>query len=265
MCARIDDHDYLLAVSAESLRLFPPVQGTIRRATATADFHGETVRPDDKLIVLIASANLDETRFEDPDAFRPERFADNPDRQYTNAGDVLPFGAGRHHCAGSRLAGAEMVRSLQQLVAARRVAGADRAAAPRRGPPAPLAALAAGDPARSRRVKVAILGAGAMGSVFGGHLALAGHDVTLVDTWREHMEAVAASGLDLRTPQGESVVVQLQAIHDPSRLQPVELVIVLTKTFAGADAIRSIAHAVGPRRGWRRCRTASATSAGWRR
>ncbi len=116
MCARIDDHDYLLAVSAESLRLFPPVQGTIRRATATADFHGETVRPDDKLIVLIASANRDETRFEDPDVFRPERFADNPDRQYTNAGDVLPFGAGRHHCAGSRLAGAEMVRSLQQLV-----------------------------------------------------------------------------------------------------------------------------------------------------
>jgi len=116
MCARIDDHDYLLAVSAESLRLFPPVQGTIRRATAAVDFHGETVRPDDKLIVLIASANLDETRFEDPDSFRPERFADNPDRQYTNAGDVLPFGAGRHHCAGSRLAGAEMVRSLQQLV-----------------------------------------------------------------------------------------------------------------------------------------------------
>jgi len=116
LCARIDDHDYLLAVSAESLRLFPPVQGTIRRATATADFHGETVRPDDKLIVLIASANLDETRFEGPAVFRPERFADNPDRQYTNAGDVLPFGAGRHHCAGSRLAGAEMVRSLQQLV-----------------------------------------------------------------------------------------------------------------------------------------------------
>ena len=51
-------------------------------------------------------------------------------------------------------------------------------------------------------MKVAILGAGAMGSVFGGHLALAGHDVTLVDVWREHMEAVAANGLDLRTPDG---------------------------------------------------------------
>ena len=93
-------------------------------------------------------------------------------------------------------------------------------------------------------VKVAILGAGAMGSVFGGHLALAGHDVTLVDVWREHMEAVAANGLDLRTPDGTSVIVPLTAIYDPSLLEPVELVIVLTKTFAGAEALRSIQHAL---------------------
>ena len=73
-----------------------------------------------------------------------------------------------------------------------------------------------------------------MGSVFGGHLALAGHDVTLVDVWREHMDAVAADGLDLRTPEGTSVIVHMRAIHDPSLLEPVELVIVLTKTFAGA-------------------------------
>jgi cytochrome P450 len=120
MCAQADDDEYLLALSAESLRLYPPVQGTIRRATVTTELHGATIRPDDKVIVLIAAANRDPDRFDDPDTFRAGRFGDNPDRQYTNAGDVLPFGAGRHHCAGSRLAGAEMVRSLQQLV--RRVA-----------------------------------------------------------------------------------------------------------------------------------------------
>jgi len=83
-----------------------------------------------------------------------------------------------------------------------------------------------------------------MGSVFGGHLALAGHDVTLVDTWREHMEAVAAAGLELRTPGGDCVTVPMRATHEPSSLRPVDLVIVLTKTFAGADALRSVAHAV---------------------
>lgn len=95
-------------------------------------------------------------------------------------------------------------------------------------------------------MRIAVLGAGAMGSVFGGRLALAGHDVTLVDVWREHMEAVAARGLELRAPGAETVVVPLKAIHDPSLLEPVELVIVLTKAFAGTEALRSIVHALTP-------------------
>lgn len=113
---QVGDVEYVLSVSAEPLPVYPPVQGTIRRATGSVDFHGSTVSPDDKLIVMIASANRDEERFVNASAFEAERFRDNPDRQFTNAGDVLPSGAGRHHCAGSRLAGTEMVHSLQQLV-----------------------------------------------------------------------------------------------------------------------------------------------------
>ena len=93
-------------------------------------------------------------------------------------------------------------------------------------------------------MRVAILGAGAMGSVFGGHLALAGHDVTLVDIWAEHMEAVASGGLEMRTPDGAGTIVPMRAIHEPWRLEPVELVIVLTKSFAAGEAMRSITHAV---------------------
>jgi 2-dehydropantoate 2-reductase len=93
-------------------------------------------------------------------------------------------------------------------------------------------------------MKIAILGAGAMGSVFGGHLGLAGHDVTLVDIRRDHMEAVRRNGLEMRTPTGESFNVRLDAISDGAELGPVELVIVLCKSFATADAARSIAHAV---------------------
>lgn len=95
-------------------------------------------------------------------------------------------------------------------------------------------------------MKIAILGAGAMGSVFGGHLALAGHEVTLVDIRRDHMETVARNGLEMRRPDGTSVNVKLGAISDGGELEPVELVIVLCKGFATTDAARSIAHAVGP-------------------
>jgi 2-dehydropantoate 2-reductase len=37
-----------------------------------------------------------------------------------------------------------------------------------------------------------------MGSTFGGLLARAGHDVTFVDTWAEHVAAINASGLRAR-------------------------------------------------------------------
>ena len=55
-------------------------------------------------------------------------------------------------------------------------------------------------------MRVCVLGAGAMGSVYGGLLREAGHDVTLVDVWREHVEAIAARGLRLDGVRGERVV-----------------------------------------------------------
>jgi ketopantoate reductase len=48
----------------------------------------------------------------------------------------------------------------------------------------------------------AIAGAGAMGSMFGGYLAVAGHDVTLVDVDAEHLAAVRDRGLLLRHADG---------------------------------------------------------------
>ncbi len=96
-------------------------------------------------------------------------------------------------------------------------------------------------------MRFAILGAGAMGSVFGGHLALAGHEVTLIDVRRDHIDAVARDGLLMRKPDGSSERIRLGATCDPARdLSAVDAVIVLTKSFATRDAARSIAHAITP-------------------
>jgi len=61
-----------------------------------------------KIMVLLGSANRDEARFEEPDEFRLHRFADSAFRQFTPRSDILPFGAGKHHCTGSLLALMEM-------------------------------------------------------------------------------------------------------------------------------------------------------------
>ena len=43
-------------------------------------------------------------------------------------------------------------------------------------------------------LKVAVVGAGAMGSVYAGLLASAGNEVWAIDTWREHIDAIRARG-----------------------------------------------------------------------
>ena len=46
-------------------------------------------------------------------------------------------------------------------------------------------------------IKIAVLGAGAMGSLFGGLLAEKGLDVVLIDVWKEHVDAINKKGLKM--------------------------------------------------------------------
>ena len=93
--------------------------------------------------------------------------------------------------------------------------------------------------------RIAVLGAGAMGSVFGGRLALAGHDVTLVDVRADHVAAVRRDGLLLEGGDGGPRRVRLAATTDAGGIGAVDVVIVLAKSFATEVAARSIAPAVG--------------------
>ena len=42
--------------------------------------------------------------------------------------------------------------------------------------------------------RLAIVGTGAIGSVIGGYLSRAGRDITLIDTWAEHVDTMNADG-----------------------------------------------------------------------
>lgn len=48
-------------------------------------------------------------------------------------------------------------------------------------------------------MKIAIAGAGSMGCRFGYMLLEAGHDVTLIDSWQEHVDAIRSKGLFVET------------------------------------------------------------------
>ncbi|MEO7729241.1 MAG: 2-dehydropantoate 2-reductase [Burkholderiales bacterium] len=54
--------------------------------------------------------------------------------------------------------------------------------------------------------KIAFVGAGAVGGYVGGHMARAGHDVTLIDPWASHVAQIKSRGLQLGGTQGEHTV-----------------------------------------------------------
>jgi 2-dehydropantoate 2-reductase len=91
-------------------------------------------------------------------------------------------------------------------------------------------------------VRIAIIGTGAMGSVYAGLLADAGIEVTAVDIWAEHIDAINRDGLHVSGASGERVA-KLRATTKASDAGPADLVIVATKASgveAAANAAREI-------------------------
>ena len=90
-------------------------------------------------------------------------------------------------------------------------------------------------------MKIAIMGAGAMGSLFGAHLAGAGHDVLLVDVDPVVVAAVEADGILL----GERAV-PVPITADPAGRGTYDAVVVLVKTYDTEAAAGLAAPLVGP-------------------
>ncbi len=93
-------------------------------------------------------------------------------------------------------------------------------------------------------MKIAVVGAGAMGGSYGGLLAKAGHEVTLIDTWAEHVEAINAKGLRIDGAFGEQVI-QVPARSAPADGQSAEMVIVFTDTNNTEDGAKTAAGLLG--------------------
>lgn len=88
---------------------------------------------------------------------------------------------------------------------------------------------------------IAVIGSGAMGSLFGGHLAEAGLRVTLIDRGPEHVDAMNEDGLVIETPEGRRRVVDVHATTSPASVADVDLLVVFVKSPDTAQAIADAA------------------------
>lgn len=85
-------------------------------------------------------------------------------------------------------------------------------------------------------MKIGILGAGALGCAIGAALAEGGAQVTLLNRRAEHVDAINTHGLQVRDQHGERVV-QIKAATTAEQVGPVDLIIVLVKSFHTKEAI----------------------------
>ena len=85
-----------------------------------------------------------------------------------------------------------------------------------------------------RRTHVAFVGGGAMGCYVGGRMAAAGIDVTVIDPWGEHIDAIKRDGLVLRGTQGETrATLNALHVHEVQKLlsKPVDVAFITVKSY----------------------------------
>jgi 2-dehydropantoate 2-reductase len=92
--------------------------------------------------------------------------------------------------------------------------------------------------------KVAIVGCGAMGSVYAALMADAGHQIHAVTHWTDHVAAIEAKGLRVEGASGDRTV-KIRASTSTDNIGLCDLVIIATKAFDVAAAARTCAPLTG--------------------
>jgi cytochrome P450 len=102
----VEDRSLLANTVEELLRFEPPGPHVARYVPHDVEYHGTTVPSGSALLLMLAAANHDERRFDDPDRFDIHR----------EVGQHLTFGYGAHYCLGAALARIEGRIALDEVL-----------------------------------------------------------------------------------------------------------------------------------------------------
>jgi cytochrome P450 len=102
----VDNRALLPNAIEELLRYEPPGPHVARYVAEDVEYHGTTVPAGSAMLLMVASANRDERRFEDPDRFDVHRAI----------GTHVTFGHGAHYCLGAALARMEGRVALDEVL-----------------------------------------------------------------------------------------------------------------------------------------------------
>ncbi|MBY5990077.1 cytochrome P450 [Roseovarius atlanticus] len=109
----VENLPFMRQIIDEALRLYPPAGMVSRTAMANDTLCGREIRKGDTVILPIYALHRHHMLWDDPDAFRPDRFAD---RKAVERYAYLPFGDGPRICIGASFALQEAVIILGTLL-----------------------------------------------------------------------------------------------------------------------------------------------------
>jgi len=94
-------------------------------------------------------------------------------------------------------------------------------------------------------MRIGIVGAGALGSVFGGLLLESGADVVLIRRNREHVNVIRDQGLKLEGVSGDRTL-RPEIVADPAEAGTVDLALVLVKAYDTSEAVGAVDKILAP-------------------
>jgi 2-dehydropantoate 2-reductase len=90
-------------------------------------------------------------------------------------------------------------------------------------------------------MKIAVMGAGAIGSYFGGRLVAAGEEVHFIGRGSPHLRAMAEKGLKIISHHGDAYIEKIHTATDPKSVGPVDMILFCVKLWdldAAAEQIK---------------------------
>ena len=99
---------YVEMIVTEAMRLYPPAYGLGRQAVRATELAGQAVAPSDIVIVPTWVVHRDPRWFDDPEAFRPERWQGDLAQRLPRFA-YFPFGGGPRQCIGNGFAMMEAI------------------------------------------------------------------------------------------------------------------------------------------------------------
>jgi 2-dehydropantoate 2-reductase len=94
-------------------------------------------------------------------------------------------------------------------------------------------------------MRIAVVGAGAVGGYYGARLAQAGHEVVFIARGA-NLEVIRRKGITVRSGLGD-ITIRARAENQPATVGPVDLVILAVKTYSNADALPLLPPLLGAR------------------